>query len=490
MNTLVAIGDFASALGFLAALLFIVMIPKGARSVGPSFKHALLAALGLYLFVGISNVFEHMGVTSALDVYEDYAEVLFVPLVAYILYSRSTSEQLEAALEAEERIRTEHELLMGIVDTTPAGILVVDDEGYVSFANDVARRMVALVPVEGDESRWRTPCSGSPDVMAGGQLSLAAIVKAAPVTDLRQSMVRCGIRATVAIRATQLEDTPSGRRQAVLVMEDVTEQVKIERELAEYRTDLEQIVLKRTGELLEVNRQLVDANAARQEFFANVSHELRTPLNSIIGFTDLILKELSGPITTDQRKQLSMVRDSSHQLLSLVNDVLDLARLEAGHGAVSTSTFDIGTRIAGLVASMSAVAETRGVALACGQVPTLEVTTDSDKLGQIVRNLVSNAIKFTDPGGAVTVYVERDGNQAVVSVEDTGIGIAPEHLDRVFDVFIQVESPDRESDPGTGLGLAICRELASLLGGSVGVTSALGEGSTFTLRLPCSPNPA
>ncbi|MBN2840682.1 MAG: hypothetical protein JXP37_06995, partial [Coriobacteriia bacterium] len=139
---LASASDLVAFLSYAAACLIVVLIPSRARGMGRGFKFSLLAALGLLLFVSTSNVLEHAGITSVLDAYEDYAEVLFVPLVAYILYSRSTAEQLVAARTAENATRREHELLMSVVDTTPAGIMVADSSGDVRFSNDAARQLI------------------------------------------------------------------------------------------------------------------------------------------------------------------------------------------------------------------------------------------------------------------------------------------------------------------------------------------------------------
>jgi signal transduction histidine kinase len=473
--SLVAAIDVVAALAFLGAFVAALAIKSHTRGVGASLKYLLMAGVGLYLFVSVSNVLEHAGITSVLDAYEDFAEVLFVPLVAYTLYSRSTSEQLLAAESAERCARNEHSLLMSVVEATPAGILVANEVGDVSLANDEARRIVGLLQ----------QAMGGESPRAGAVLELAAIVRSAPVPGLLVSTGDDDVARTwISVRAMPLGNEGTDVARAVVVLEDVTERVLTERELEGYRLDLEQLVDRRTGELLEVNRDLQEANQARQRFLANMSHELRTPLNSIIGFTDLLLRELPGPVTYEQRIQLGMVKESSAQLLGLVDDVLELARVESGHGVVTLSEVELGARICALIASMSALAEVRGVRLACDHPDDVVVMTDTDKLGQIVRNLVSNAIKFTDRDGSVTVGVAARGDAVAVAVADTGIGIAPEDQERIFEAFQQVDSTDRARPQGTGLGLAICRELSDLLGYRMTVESTPGEGSTFTLLIP------
>ena len=470
----VTIADVINLVALAIAFAAIVATRADTPGIGRSFKYLLLTGLGLLLFVGLSNVLEHAGITDALDAYEDYAEVLFVPLVAYIAYSRSTAEQLTAAENAERAARSEHALLMSVVDTTPAGILVADDRGDVSFANDEARRITSLGFAGSEAGSGAT--TTAPD--------LGSVVKSAPVSGRLDALDHDGSRTWVLVRATPIAIDGSDASHAVIVLEDVTERILAEDELEGYRQGLEQLVDRRTGELIEVNRELTKANEARQRFLANMSHELRTPLNAIIGFTDLLLRELPGPVTMEQRTQLGMVKESSIQLLALVENVLDLARIETGHGVVALVEVDLGSRIRATVASMEPIAEARGIHLRCECPEGVLVETDADKVGQIVRNLVSNAIKFTDAGGTVGIAVTRDAIETRVVVSDTGIGIAPGDQPRIFEAFQQVDSADRARPSGTGLGLAICRELCDLLGYRLTLVSTLGKGSTFTLHMP------
>jgi len=458
------IADFIATLAFGVAVLIVLRLPDRAPAVGKMVKVSLLAASAVYLFVSLSNVLEHTGILPALDVYEDYAEVLFVPLVAYALYSRLASERLLAFKRAEERVRQEHNLVASIVDTTPAGILVANERGEISFANSIAGAMLAMV--------------------ADGQLDLAAIVRAAPVTYPSLPVGPADDVRYLSARSTPLAVGTETSTGAVVILVDVTERVKSQEQLEEYSQGLERAIDRRTAELLEVNRELRDASDAKQQFLARMSHELRTPLNSIIGFSEIMLKGLSGSLTTEQETQLGMVKASGTQLLGLVNDILDIARIEAGHVSVTLSTVDLGARMHALVASMKAIAALQGVRVVCQCEQGPGVSTDPDKLDQVVRNLVSNAIKFTDAGGVVTITVEYQGDTAVITVSDTGIGIAPDDLERVFEAFAQIDVPDRVRPEGTGLGLAICRELSQILGYDLALESVVDQGTTFTIRIP------
>jgi signal transduction histidine kinase len=481
----VALIDIAGAVAFLVALVVVALVPSDTPGLGRGTKYPLLIAIGLYLFVGLSNAGEHSGLIDALDAYEDYAELMFIPVIAYIIYGRSSVEQLEVAERAQRQARAEHALLTSIVNTTPVGILVAGAGGDVSLVNEEARRILELGVRPGSAQE---PLEGVADGPAAAGairgLDLAAIVRSAPTGDRLHALGSGDGTVWVSARATTLGPAQGPDARAVIALEDVTSRIRSEIELEHYREDLERLVDRRTAELIEVNRELRSANEAAQRFLANVSHELRTPLNAIIGFTALLLQELPGPVNEEQRRQLGMVSDSGQQLLSLVNDVLDLARIEAGHSPVELAAFDLGSHIRAVVAPLSTVADGRSVRLECVCADGPALMSDADKLGQIVRNLVSNAIKFTGPGGSVRVGVARDGDGAVVEVIDTGIGISLADQERIFEAFVQVDSPDHSKPPGAGLGLAICRELCDLLGLRLTVASALGEGSTFRVHVP------
>jgi signal transduction histidine kinase len=228
------------------------------------------------------------------------------------------------------------------------------------------------------------------------------------------------------------------------------------------------------------------ANQAKMQFLATMSHELRTPLNAIGGFVDLLETGVYGPVTGDQSYALARIRRAGSHLLSLIEDVLSFARIEAGRTAYhirSVPVVDLALAVDGLVRQQ---AEAHGIDYRRG--PSLEhdVAADPEKAQQILLNLISNALKFTPEGGVVELSWERVGEQVAIRVSDTGIGIPADHLESVFDPFVQVESSLTRTREGTGLGLAISRELARGMGGEVTAASQPGVGSVFTLCLPVS----
>lgn len=293
--------------------------------------------------------------------------------------------------------------------------------------------------------------------------------------------------ASAALREGAQDYLVKGRVDGELIARAIRyaiERKRSERQLEEYNSRLESLVAERTAELTRVNNRLVGATEAKSRFLASMSHELRTPLNSIIGFTVVMLQGLTGEITDEQRSQLTMVRRSGERLLALINDMLDLSRIESGRVAVQVSDVVLADLVASSEGTVRPMARERGVALVVGEVQVgVTIRTDEGKVHQMLVNLLSNAVKFTDEG-SVTLTVTLPGADVVqFEVADTGVGIASEDLAAIFDEFVQVPH-DGAKPEGTGLGLSISRRLALMLGGSLTASSVVGKGSTFTLRVP------
>ncbi|MBL0726459.1 PAS domain-containing sensor histidine kinase [Piscinibacter sp. HJYY11] len=240
--------------------------------------------------------------------------------------------------------------------------------------------------------------------------------------------------------------------------------------------------------LQEKNLELATANQAKDRFLASMSHELRTPLNAIIGFTGTLLMGLPGPLTPDQYKQLRTVQSSARHLLALINDLLDVAKIEAGKVDLALTPIDCCAVIDEVAATLKIQAEAKGLKLNTVVPPTpLMWTTDRRALHQIVLNLAGNAVKFTDTGSVTLNLREHEGVLEVV-VHDTGVGIPLEEQSKLFAPFSQAGSMRPRAAEGTGLGLHLSQRLAELLGGHIAFESEPGEGSRFTLRL--QPQPA
>jgi protein-histidine pros-kinase len=271
--------------------------------------------------------------------------------------------------------------------------------------------------------------------------------------------------AEASIAKLQFED----KLYFTVILRDITARTQIEQALRTQNAELER------------------ANKAKDRFLASMSHELRTPLNAIIGFTGTLLMRLPGPLNTDQEKQLRTIQTSAKHLLSLINDLLDLAKIESGKIALHLEPVACQEVIAEIAASLRPLAEQKGVQLlVTGALEPLVVRGDRRALSQIVLNLVGNAIKFTEQG-QVRIDLARmqppEQARVAIRVADTGIGIPVEDQARVFMAFEQANDESARRRQGTGLGLHLSQKLAHLLGGRIDFQSEYGKGSTFTLLL-------
>ena len=225
------------------------------------------------------------------------------------------------------------------------------------------------------------------------------------------------------------------------------------------------------------------------EFLAAMSHELRTPLNGIIGFTEFLIDGKPGPLNAKQKEYLLDVYNSAQHLLQLINDVLDLAKIEAGKIELNPETFELAKAIGEVCAVINGIAQKKGVEVSRAVLAQLgNVTLDQQKLKQMCYNLLSNAVKFTDPGGSVEIGAAlldgADAGRVKIWVTDTGIGIKEEDIQRLFRQFEQLEAGVSRRFEGSGLGLALTRKLVEMQGGTISVESKYGVGSTFSVTLP------
>jgi signal transduction histidine kinase len=257
------------------------------------------------------------------------------------------------------------------------------------------------------------------------------------------------------------------------------------RELNQELGDTNRGVVALYAELDERAEQLRKASELKTRFISNISHEFRTPLNSVLALSRLLLDRIDGELTAEQERQVGYIRRSAESLLEMVNDLLDLAKVEAGKVEVKPVLFTVPGLFGGLRGALKPLLVSPAVELTfemAGDAPQLY--TDEAKLTQILRNLISNALKFTEQGEVrVTARCDDDG-RITFSVRDTGIGIAPADLERIFDEFSQIETRLHKQVKGTGLGLPLSRSLAGLLGGDLRVESVVGQGSIFTLCIP------
>ncbi|WP_452227500.1 PAS domain S-box protein [Lacinutrix cladophorae] len=288
------------------------------------------------------------------------------------------------------------------------------------------------------------------------------------------------INLLVSVEAIEI----AGEPHALIAVVDVTEKKKVELELEKHRNNLEALVKVRTSELENEKIKAQSADLMKSAFLATMSHELRTPMNSIIGFTGILLKELAGPLNEEQKKQLSMVKNSGSHLLGLINDVLDISKIEAGKLKVSFYAFNYLTTLEKTIDFLMPQATNKGLEIRT-QISNLDIIIESDerRVEQILLNLLSNAIKFSSQG-IINIKVNIKDKILITQVIDQGIGVGEKDIGKLFEPFIQLESGLSRKHEGTGLGLAICKSLIEKLGGTIQVISELGKGSNFTFKLP------
>jgi signal transduction histidine kinase len=232
--------------------------------------------------------------------------------------------------------------------------------------------------------------------------------------------------------------------------------------------------------------ELEQASRLKSQFLANMSHEFRTPLNAILGYTHMLLQGVAGELPANVKRQLTRIDSNGRHLLTIINEILDITRIEAGKMPMQVSEFNLNELVSEVMTELDPVIARSRLAVSAklSSEPPL-MSTDRQKVKQILVNLLTNALKFTHQGGIeIAVDLHAGARHATIAVTDTGIGIAPEHHEKIFEDFRQVDDSPSRQYGGTGLGLAICRRLANALGGRITLQSSLGRGSTFTLTIP------
>jgi signal transduction histidine kinase len=296
-------------------------------------------------------------------------------------------------------------------------------------------------------------------------------------------------RATSSIAASRQTNASEELRvqnhELISIVEELEEQ-RIETERV--NNELEETnrgVVALYAELDDRARDLKRASESKSRFLSMISHELRTPLTSVLNLSRLLLDRMDGELTSEQERQITLIRNSVASLTEMVNDLLDLAKIEAGKTTLRLTKISVAQLLAGLRAVFRPVMSSTHVTLVFEEVDAeLVMCTDEGKVTQVVRNFVSNAVKFTETGEIRVSAIRTESDMVRFAVQDTGIGIAPENVERVFEEFGQVENATQRQVKGTGLGLSLARTIAQLLGGTIGVESELGKGSTFWIEIP------
>jgi PAS domain S-box-containing protein len=268
------------------------------------------------------------------------------------------------------------------------------------------------------------------------------------------------------------------------ISHDITYRKKTEEELKIHREHLEELVIQRTAELEIEKEHAQSADRLKSAFLATMSHELRTPLNSIIGFTGILIKEAPGPLNNEQKKQLEMVQNSARHLLSLINDVLDISKIEAGQLKMNLQQFNLPEVILKVLETNKPFADKKNLRISVSIDKNInEIISDNLRVQQILLNIVNNAIKFTEIG-TISIKCFLVSNLVKIQIIDSGIGIESDKIDQLFKPFMQIDTGLTRKHEGTGLGLSICKKLTEMLNGKIEVESKYGSGSTFTVTLP------
>ena len=396
---------------------------------------------------------------------------------------------------AQAEVRDERERLELIIDSVADPILVTDQEGDIVLMNEPAERLFNPPIPATDAAQRRVRANGAhltsfvSNVLtrSGAQRYRGEIQLADPSGG--EPLPVEAVAGTILSEQGEL-------MWVVTILHDLTEALEKARlfeELQQAKAQLERKVQEATAELAEQNellrRQhiaLEQASALKSQFLANMSHEFRTPLNAILGYTYMLLKGVTGPISDQQRKSLSRIDSNSRHLLALINDILDITRIEAGRMPLNVVSFGIPELVHEVMAELEPIIKRSHLKVTARMSRKLKpIRSDRQKVKQIVMNLLSNALKFT-PSGSVTIAASyhENGRTVAVTVQDTGVGIPPADQANVFEDFRQLDNSPTRGYGGTGLGLSICRRLAQMLGGTIELESEMGRGSTFTLRLP------
>jgi PAS domain S-box-containing protein len=397
---------------------------------------------------------------------------------------------------AEAETRAERDRLDLVLNSALDPILVTDPAGNIVLMNPPAERMLTVEPGAGMGAEAERRVGTNEAVFTAFVSGLDASQSLRWRGEL--SLIDPPTGATVPVEAIsgkvlskQGEDTA-----VVTILHDLTEAVEKQRlyeQVKRHSEELREKVREATAELAEQNELLrrqafhvEQASAAKSQFLANVSHELRTPLNAIIGYTHLLLEGVSGELNRPQREKLGRLDSNARHLLAIINDLLDLARIESGKMPVQLERVVLQELIDEVMTEVEPLIDRTTLAVARHISPEVpELHTDRQKVKQIVLNLLSNALKFT-PQGSVSIRLEYEPEREWISiaVADSGIGISEENQKTIFEAFQQADSSYARRQGGTGLGLTICRRLAAILDGQINLVSRLGEGSTFTLVLP------
>jgi signal transduction histidine kinase len=396
---------------------------------------------------------------------------------------------------AQADVRDERHRLDLIIDSVADPILVTDEAGDIVLMNTPAERLFTA-PLESPESIVRRVRSNGAHLTSFVSSLLASGDEQRHRGEISLLDPATGQPSPVEAVAGTILSEQRELTWVVTILHDLREAIdkaRLYQQLKEASAALEIKVGEATAELASQNEllrrqaiELEQASSLKSQFLANMSHELRTPLNAILGYTHMLMQGVSGPVTDIQRRSLTRIDSNSRHLLALINDILDITRIEAGRMPINASTFKVPQLVDEVMTELEPIIRRSNLNVRARVPASLpQLRSDRQKVKQILVNLLNNAVKFTHDGSVTVTATYQTGSRMVaISITDTGIGIADADQARIFEDFRQLDSSPARGYGGTGLGLSICRRLAETLEGSIELRSEPGRGSTFTLKLP------
>jgi len=467
---------------------------EAVRQAESSGRQALLLTAGLITLLGVTAAFfMRRSIVKPLHALHKGTEIIGQGNLDYKVGTRAKDEigQLSRAFdrmtedlkktttsidslnkEIAERQRAEKELRIkdSAITSSINAIALADLEGNLTYVNPSFLRMWGYDDEK--EILGRNASEFWQVAQEAVEVMQAAMATGAWVGELVAKR-KDGSLFDVHLSATVISDEAGKPIYRMGSFIDITQRKQAEKELAD-----------RATELKKANIRLKEVDRLKSVFLASMSHELRTPLNSIIGFTSLMLEGMVGEINEEQEEQLGLVKSSADHLLNLINDILDMSKIEAGKAEVSTEEFKLGDVMREVVGTLSPIASLKGIEVV-GDVPeNLALFTDRRRLKQVLMNLAGNAVKFTDQGSVKIAGRVLKDDSLEISVIDTGMGIKEEDMDKLFVPFQQIEESLAKKHEGTGLGLHLSKKLVNLLGGDIWAKSEYGKGSEFTFTIP------
>jgi signal transduction histidine kinase len=395
---------------------------------------------------------------------------------------------------AEVQARAESDRLNLIIDSVADPIVVTDAGGGTSLMNEPAERLFTI-PLDASaiEQRWVQANDAHFSSFIAGMLVSADQRR---VGEIGLSDPRTGEPMPVEAIAGKVLSEHGELTAVVTILHDrreALEKARLYAQLQAAADELERRIQAATADIAQQNEllrrqaiELEQASALKSQFLANMSHEFRTPLNAMLGYTSMLLQGVAGPVEPPVKRQLGRIESNGRHLLTIINEILDISRIEAGRMPLQMTTVRMPDLINEVKAELEPIIMQRKLTVSIDVPRDLNpIMSDRQKVKQILLNLLSNSLKFTHHGG-VTIAARRNAKEKTLtlSVTDTGIGIADADQERIFEDFRQLDNSPTRAYGGTGLGLSICRRLAQMLDGHISVRSQVGKGSTFTLTLP------